>query len=170
MTICRVSRMWLCGIVMTIFSVSTILAINFYKRIQRQTCDVISLNFREELITYFPSIWHWQQRNWCIQKLSYYCMCICCHRKVFIEVLPNNIRLFWLHYCHIQVLGRIQRHRQRDYLINLPFIVQNKENILKLKGNLWNNLALCVFVCLSTSFNHESWNCGARLCSCYSTT
>jgi hypothetical protein len=38
------------------------------------------------------------------QQFFYYCMCIRFRRNVFIEPLPNNDCLFWIHYSGFQVL------------------------------------------------------------------
>jgi hypothetical protein len=52
----------------------------------------INKKFWEELIAYFPLIWHRSHRKVCIQQFFYCCMCIYCCGNVSAQPLPTNNR------------------------------------------------------------------------------
>jgi hypothetical protein len=49
----------------------------------------IKKKFWEELIAYFPLMWHGQQRNQRVQQF-FYCVCIHCRMNAFTEPWPRN--------------------------------------------------------------------------------
>jgi hypothetical protein len=111
----------------------------FYKDCPDLQKCIKSKKFCEERISHFPLMWHGRYRKWHgTQQFSYYCMCIHGYKNVFTTPLHSNVN-----GVHVQTC------RQQGNLISL--LLACLCCFEKVKGDLWNHLALCVCVCVCVS-------------------